>query len=97
MAPKFYKYIVIHQAAGATFCNGFLISTNYSHSFEHYQQMIEEARKSFFFGDADVECRTVIESRWVKGCPAIRFRLPNGSEAVGWQQCQDRMPDIHVG
>ena len=90
----FHKFIVTHEAAGAKFCNAFIVSTVYSHSFENFTTILNEARKDFTVKDSAVECLSVRESRWVKGCPLIRFSLPVGAEAEGWTQCEGKLPDV---
>lgn len=58
--------------------------------------MLAEIRKDFNISDSQAECRTVIESRWCKGCAVIRFSLPVGSAAVGWTHYEDRLPDVAI-
>lgn len=91
------KFIVTHDAAGATFCNGFLIANRFNHSYASFGALIAEARLAFpELTDDSIECRTVVASGWCNQCPAIRFPLSVGSGADDWKQCRDTMPDVIV-
>ena len=90
------NYIVTHTAAGATFCNGFVIADHYSHSYASFGELIAVARLAFpGLLDNEIECRTVVASGWCAKCPVIRFPVRVGSEADGWHQC-GRIPDVVV-
>ena len=58
--------------------------------------MADEACRAFNLKDAEIECRTVTNPRWELGCAAIRFSLPAGSKADGWQEYEDFLPDATV-
>lgn len=90
-----HKYIVTHKAGNTTHTNGFVMPDYYNHSYELFGELVKEARETFpDLKDCDIDCRTVLTSRWCKAHPIIRFLLPNGSEADGWKQCSERLPDI---
>lgn len=96
------KYIVSHTVAFApndvtTFCNGFIISNSYNFSLTTFDKLFEIARQSFpDLKREDAECRRVTESGWCKDCAVLRFPLPAYSQAEGWQQRENFLPDAII-
>jgi hypothetical protein len=91
------KYITTHGTAGSKFSNGFIISNREDHSLRHFRELLDEARRDFpGLSEDDVECRTVTQSHWCEGYPAIRFSLPAGASAEGYTPCES-LPDAYVG
>lgn len=89
------KYIVHHEEDGFRYTNGFIIANHYNHSFAAFKAMRDEAKATFReIPDTKIECHTVLNSGWCKGCPIIRFSLPAGTEMKGWATVHDRIPDF---
>ena len=89
------KYIVTHQACGAKFSNGYIISDNYNHSLSSYLLMAEEAIGHFRDLDySAINCGIVTESRWCKSCSIIQFPLPNDTRHEGFTAVDDKLPDV---
>ena len=87
-------YIVTHEAGGRVYSNGYLIPDNYDHSVAAFLRLARWAAKRFpDLKLADIECRTVTESRWCKGCPIIRFPLPAGTAHSDFTSCR-KLQDV---
>ncbi len=90
-----YKCIVTHKAGGQSYTNGFIIAHHYSHSYKAFGELVKEALETFrSLKYEDIQCRTVLESRWCKNCPLICFSLPIGTKKKYWSQREERLPDI---
>lgn len=98
---SYHKYIVSHSwGNNATHDeyrsgNAFIIPNNYDHSLAGFIRMLKEARKSFpSLKLSDVECLTVLQSSWCKGCPLIRFPVEPDIKIEGWENQEKRLPDV---
>lgn len=93
------KYIVTHSIEYddghvAYYSNGVIIASTYNHSIKLYQNLLEEVQKSFpELTESQVECRTVVESRWCKGLPMLFFPLKPQTIAEGWRNVSE-LPDV---
>lgn len=75
--------------------NAFIWPNHYSKSLEAYFDLFVEARKDFReLGMDSVECLTVIESRWCKGVPILRFKVSPNTQKEGWKNRTKDLPDM---
>lgn len=95
MKPEFEKIIATHKWGNGptrdeiTSSNGFVLCDLYSRSLTTFKMLAEEAKKDFpDLSDDDIECFVVTKSSYNKGCPGVRFSLPDNARHPDYHACE---------
>jgi len=90
------KFIATHESLAGRFGNAYIIPDHCSHSIKTFLALVTEARRDFpELRDVDIECRTVVESAWCRGCPIIHFAVKADLVREGWVNVET-LPDVQL-
>jgi hypothetical protein len=93
------KYLVWHECDNERHVNAYVLPNHYGHSLKTFKELATIAKSAFsHLKEDDIECCTVVDSGWCKGCPVVRFYLGDwkGDVPDGWKLLEYRNCDIRT-